>query len=342
MDFEAGSRCPGGCRNPKESTLPVLKKHDGQLIWKLLLAAILIFASAGMWGATKRVDYTWRWNRVPQYFLYRADDAQKAPQDSKVADIEAGGDVTRIVLANEDGTRTTLKVAPDSVRVKPGEELFEGDTVGFTHHWRPGPLAKGLWVTIYISFASGLLGLALGLLTGLCRISKNFTLRGLAITYIELVRGTPLLVQIFIFYFFIGTVLDLDRMVAGMGALGIFAGAYIAEIVRAGIQSIPRGQMEAARSLGMTVPQAMRYIILPQAFKRTLPPMAGQFISLIKDSSLVSVIAITDLTKSGREVITSSFATFEVWLTVAALYLVVTSVLSQVVFWMERRLAVSD
>jgi len=197
-------------------------------------------------------------------------------------------------------------------------------------------------VTITISFAAGLLGLALGLVTGLCRISKNYTLRGLAVLYVELVRGTPLLVQIFIFYFFIGTVLNLDRIVAGIGALGIFAGAYIAEIVRAGIQSIPRGQMEAARSLGMNVPQAMRHIILPQAFKRTLPPMAGQFISLIKDSSLVSVIAITDLTKSGREVITSSFATFEVWLTVAALYLVVTSLLSQLVFWMERRLAISD
>jgi len=182
----------------------------------------------------------------------------------------------------------------------------------------------------------------LGLVTGLCRISRNPTLRGLASTYVELIRGTPLLVQIFIFYFFIGTVLHLDRMVAGIGALAIFAGAYVAEIIRAGIQSIPRGQMEAARSLGMTLPQAMRHIILPQAFKRTLPPLAGQFISLVKDSSLVSVISITDLTKSGREVITSTFATFEVWFTVAALYLVITSVLSQLIQWTERRLAVSD
>ena len=100
---------------------------------------------------------------------------------------------------------------------------------------------------------SSILGLVLGLVTGLCRISRNYTLRGLSTLYVELIRGTPLLVQIFIFYFFIGTVLDLDRIVAGVGALGIFAGAYIAEIVRAGIQSIPRGQMEAARSLGMTV-----------------------------------------------------------------------------------------
>ena len=319
-----------------------LMSHHRELVWKLLLAAILLFVAAGMWGATERVDYTWRWERVPQYFAYRGETARKAAFDARVAAIERQGKTDTVQLVGEDGRHQQLSIAADSLRVKQGEELFEGDTVGFVREWRVGPLLKGLWVTITISFAAGLLGLVLGLVTGLCRISRNYTLRGLAVTYIELVRGTPLLVQIFIFYFFIGTVLNLDRMVAGIGALGIFAGAYIAEIVRAGIQSIPRGQMEAARSLGMTMPQAMRYIILPQAFKRTLPPMAGQFISLIKDSSLVSVIAITDLTKSGREVITSSFATFEVWFTVAALYLVVTSLLSQLVFWMERRLAVSD
>jgi polar amino acid transport system permease protein len=180
------------------------------------------------------------------------------------------------------------------------------------------------------------------LLTGLARISKNYTINGLAAVYIEFIRGTPLLVQIFIAYFFVGTVFNLSRNVAGVGALALFAGAYVAEIVRAGIQSISRGQMEAARSLGMTMPQAMLDIILPQALKRILPPLSGQFISLIKDSSLVSVIAITDLTKSGREIITSTFATFEIWLVVAAMYLIITSVLSQLVFYMERRFAVSD
>jgi polar amino acid transport system permease protein len=160
--------------------------------------------------------------------------------------------------------------------------------------------------------------------------------------YVEIIRGTPLLVQIFIFYFFLGTVLDIGRLAAGISALAIFAGAYVAEIIRAGIQSIHKGQTEAARSLGMTATQNMIYIVMPQALKRVLPPMAGQFISLIKDSSLVSVIAITDLTKSGREVITSTFATFEIWFTVALLYLLLTSVLSQLMAWVERRLAVSD
>ncbi|BCA80690.1 amino acid ABC transporter permease [Desulfuromonas sp. AOP6] len=309
---------------------------------KLLLAAILILVAAGMWGATARVDYTWRWERVPQYFLYKGDDIHKAGQDGRVESVRVQGESALVQMRYDDGEVEEFTVDSATVKVTPGEELFEGDILGFSSAWHIGPLIQGLWVTLWLSLLSGILGLALGLVTGLCRVSKNYVLKSLASLYVELIRGTPLLVQIFIFYFFIGTVLNLDRMVAGVGALGIFAGAYIAEIIRAGIQSIPRGQMEAARSLGMTVPQAMRHIILPQAFKRTLPPLAGQFISLIKDSSLVSVIAITDLTKSGREVITSSFATFEVWFTVAALYLIVTSLLSQVVFWMERRLSVSD
>ncbi|MHB1400117.1 MAG: amino acid ABC transporter permease [Trichloromonadaceae bacterium] len=319
-----------------------MKAISNDLYWKLLLALILLLLAAAMWGATKRIDYTWRWQRVPQYFVYKAEDLHKAQADAKVAEVIAKGAQTAVVLIEEDGHRVEILIDSDSLKVQQGEELFEGDALGTTSGWHVGPLLQGLWVTIWISFFSGIFGLILGVFTGLCRVAKNPALRGGAIVYVELIRGTPLLVQIFIFYFFIGTVLNLDRVVAGIGALGIFAGAYVAEIVRAGIQSIPRGQMEAARSVGMTVPQAMRHIILPQAFKRTLPPLAGQFISLIKDSSLVSVIAITDLTKSGREVVTSSFATFEVWFVVAALYLVVTSVLSQVIFWMERRLAVSD
>lgn len=310
--------------------------------WQLLLAAILLAGVAALWVATERMDYTWRWNRVPEYFVYRSETVHKVPFDGRVEEISEQGGRTEVLLQSEGGERRTIAVRTGTVRVRPGEDLFEGDAVGSTFAWRPGPLSTGLWVTIWISFASGCIGLVLGLVAGLCRVSRNPTLRGLSTTYVELIRGTPLLVQIFIFYFFIGTVLHLDRMVAGVGALAIFAGAYVAEIIRAGIQSIPKGQMEAARSLGMTVSQSMAHIILPQAFKRTLPPLAGQFISLVKDSSLVSVISITDLTKSGREVITSTFATFEVWFTVAALYLVVTSVLSQVIQWTERRLAVSD
>jgi len=297
---------------------------------------------AGLWVATKKIDYTWRWNRVPQYFMYLDETLVPAPFDSRVDSLSISGDIARISLTDENGETKVLEVDKESLRVSENEDLFQGDYLGSVSKWRVGPLMVGLWNTLWISASASVFGLIIGLVTGLCRVSRNPTLRSLSVSYIELIRGTPLLVQIFIFYFFLGTVLDISRIIAGISALAIFAGAYVAEIIRAGIQSIPKGQMEAARSLGMNVSQAMYYIILPQAFKRTLPPLAGQFISLIKDSSLVSVIAITDLTKSGREVITSTFATFEIWFVVALLYLMLTSVLSQVISWVERRLAVSD
>ena len=311
-------------------------------LWKIVLAVILIGMAAGTWGAVNRIDYTWRWNRVPDYFFYNNEESRQIPFDGRVERIRENGEATVLSLLSETGETLEITIDAGTLRVEEGEELFEGDTLGFVHEWRIGPLMTGLWTTLWLSAGASVLALFIGLFTGLARISKNYTFRGLAALYVEFIRGTPLLVQIFIAYFFIGTVFDLSRNVAGMGALAIFAGAYVAEIVRAGIQSIPKGQMEAARSLGMNMLQAMIFIILPQAFKRILPPLSGQFISLIKDSSLVSVIAITDLTKSGREIITSTFATFEIWLTVAAMYLIVTSILSQLVFYMERRLAVSD
>ena len=320
-----------------------MKGSQREWPWKILLAFILITISAGIWGSVKKIDYEWRWFRIPQYFVYLSEDAHKIPFDGVVQSIKVTGDNTEVTLAPEDGGETiVVSVGSDQLNVSEGEDLFEGDTIGYTSTWVLGPLLKGLWVTLWLSAISGFFALFIGFGTGLARVSKNFTIKSLAAIYVEFIRGTPLLVQIFLAYFFIGTVFDLSRNVAGIGALALFSGAYVAEIVRAGIQSIPRGQMEAARSLGMTVPQAMVEIILPQALKRILPPLSGQFISLIKDSSLVSVIAITDLTKSGREIITSTFATFEVWIVVAAMYLILTSILSQLVFYMERRLAASD
>jgi polar amino acid transport system permease protein len=310
--------------------------------WKLLLAVILLVAAAGIWGSVQRIDYEWRWYRVPQYFVYKAEDVIKTPFDGVVQEVSASGRDAVVTLASLDGEQQQVTVDGETIKVDPGDDLFEGDTIGFVYQWRMGPLLTGLWTTLWISAVSSVFGLIIGLIAGLMKISKNYTVSTLAAIYVEVIRGTPLLVQIFIAYFFIGTVFNLDRNVAGIGALALFAGAYVAEIIRSGIQSIAKGQMEAARSLGMSLPQAMMDIILPQAFKRILPPLSGQFISLIKDSSLVSVIAITDLTKSGREIITSTFATFEIWLVVAAMYLIVTSVLSQFVFYLERRYRVSD
>jgi len=310
--------------------------------WKLLLAGILILSAAGIYGSVSRIDYEWRWYRVPQYFLYEAEDVIKTPFDGVVKNVSVSGTDAVVDLASLDGEQQQVTVDGETVKVDAGEDLFEGDTIGYVYQWRMGPLLTGLWTTMWISAVASVFGLLIGLIAGLMKISKNYTVRTLAAIYVEVIRGTPLLVQIFIAYFFFGTVFNLDRNVAGIGALALFAGAYVAEIIRAGIQSIAKGQMEAARSLGMSMPQAMIDVILPQAFKRILPPLSGQFISLIKDSSLVSVIAITDLTKSGREIITSTFATFEIWLVVAAMYLIVTSILSQFVFYLERRYRVSD
>ncbi|EQM67383.1 ABC transporter permease [Aquipseudomonas alcaligenes OT 69] len=279
---------------------------------------------------------------MPQYFAYHAEEAQRAAEYARVDAIAEEGANAWVTLVNDAGEEQQLVIAKDSLQVSQGDDVAEGDVVGVTRHWAAGPLLWGLWTTLWISVLSGAFGLAIGLFTGLCRLSPNPTLRDLSTVYVELVRGTPLLVQIFIFYFFIGTVLDLSREFAGVAALALFTGAYVGEIVRAGVQSIARGQNEAARSLGLSSGQSMRHVILPQAFKRVLPPLAGQFISLVKDTSLVSVIAITELTKSGREAITTSFSTFEIWFCVAALYLVINLPLSQIANRLERRLAQSD
>lgn len=306
------------------------------LFWNAGFILILFLIGYTLYAVTKKVNYIWRWERLPQYIINVSLIEIRAPFDGKV---KIEGNTIRVLSHSSD-------VSPAEkygiLAVKDGDDVFEGDIIAKVKITKPGPLLVGLYITLKISVISIFFAIIIGIVAGILRISGNPILKKLTITYIELIRGTPLLVQIFIFYFFIGTVLNLDRFSAGVASLAIFAGAYIAEIVRAGIQSISKGQMEAARTLGMSYYQAMRYIVLPQALKRTLPPMAGQFISLIKDSSLVSVISITDLTKAGREVVTSTFSPFEVWFTVAIMYLVLTSTLSFVVQLLERRLAESD
>jgi polar amino acid transport system permease protein len=320
----------------------VIKHHKAQWPWHGLTALVLIGLAFSLYAATSRISYEWHWNRVPQYFVYQAEQPQRAEAYGSVERIAQQDGQARVTLRDEDGGEQVLLVDAGSVVLEEGDDVSEGDQIGVTRHWTAGPIAWGLWTTLWLSLVSGVFGLLLGLVTGLCRLSSNPTLRHLSTVYVELVRGTPLLVQIFIFYFFIGTVLNLSREFAGVAALALFTGAYVAEIVRSGVQSIAKGQGEAARSLGLDAGQSMRHVILPQAFKRVLPPLAGQFISLVKDTSLVSVIAITELTKSGREAITTSFSTFEIWFCVAALYLVINLPLSYFASRLERRLAQSD
>ena len=203
--------------------------------------------------------------------------------------------------------------------------------------WLAGPLIHGLMVTFEITGAGLVLAFSFGLITSLCRLSDSYLARMIARAYLELIRNTPLLVQLFFIYFVIAPIFDLSRFFSAVLALSLFEGAYASEIFRAGIVSIHRGQWEAAHSLGLTAFDTYRRIILPQAIQRILPPLTSQAISLVKDSALVSTIAVYDLTMRGREIISETFLAFEIWFTIAAIYLVINVSLSIVVSKMERK-----
>ena len=203
-----------------------------------------------------------------------------------------------------------------------------------------GPLLKGLMVTFKITGVSLILAFVFGLATALFRLSDSFLARNLARGYVELIRNTPLLVQIFFLYFVLAPILDISRFASAVLALSLFEGAYGSEIFRAGIVSIHRGQWEAAYSLGLNTFNTYRYIILPQAIRRVLPPLTNQAVSLVKDSALVSTIAVYDLTMRGQEIIAETYLAFEVWFIVAAIYLLITLTLSMVVHMMENRIGV--
>jgi polar amino acid transport system permease protein len=207
--------------------------------------------------------------------------------------------------------------------------------------WITGPLIDGLMVTFEITAASLVLAFIFGLTSALGRLSDSYVARIVSRFYLELIRNTPLLVQLFFIYFVVAPIFDLSRFVSAVLALSLFEGAYASEIFRAGIVSIHKGQWEAAHSLGLSTLDTYRRIILPQALRRILPPLTSQAISLVKDSALVSTIAVYDLTMRGREIISETFLAFEIWFTIAAIYLVITVCLSLVVSWMEKRLAVS-
>jgi len=211
-------------------------------------------------------------------------------------------------------------------------------------------LLTGAVTTMWITASAVSIGVVIGVIMGLARLSQKTLLRTAARIYIDFLRGTPLLVQIFIIYLGLPNLLSvvlghpypINVYVAGIMACGLNSGAYVAEIVRAGIQSIDRGQTEAARSLGMTSWQTMRYVVLPQAFKRIVPPLGNEFIAMLKDTSLLSVIGIEELTRKGQLFIAVTFAPFPVWAGVLLMYLAMTLTISRLVSMTERRLAVSD
>ncbi len=203
-----------------------------------------------------------------------------------------------------------------------------------------GQLIQGLFFTFKISGISLVLAFAVGLLTALVRLSDSFMGKIISRVYLELIRNTPLIVQIYLVYFVIGPVLGLNRFSSAVLALSLYEGAYFSEIFRAGIVSLHKGQTEAAYSLGMSTFSTYWDIILPQAIRRILPPMTGQVITLFKDSALVSIVSLMDLAMQARIVAADTFLVFEIWFTTAAIYLVFTVALSTLVYYMEQRFKV--
>jgi polar amino acid transport system permease protein len=199
-------------------------------------------------------------------------------------------------------------------------------------------LPDGIVVTFQVTIASISLALVLGLIAGLGRISKNKLFNLAASTYIEVVRGIPLLVQLFYIYFALGHLVRVPDLVAAIIAMGFCYGAYMGEVFRAGINSIDDGQSEASLSLGFNRSQTMRYVILPQAWRTILPPVGNEFIALLKDTSLVSILAVSDILRRGREFASESFQYFETYTMVALVYLLITLILSKLLSILEDRL----
>ena len=288
---------------------PAFSWFDGLLL--LLLAGVAAFLG---YRAAVELNYHWNWGAMPQ-FLFRYDQ-------------ESG-------------------------------------------RWTTNYLIDGLLTTVRLSLWASLLALVAGFAVALARVSQSLYLRLLARSFIELMRNLPPLVIIFLFYFFLADQLvplasmgridaeshplltrictllfappaNLSPFLSALVTLAVFETAYMAEIVRSGIESVHKGQWEACHALGLSRWQCLRHIILPQSLRRVLPPLAGQLVSLIKDSSIVSVISIQDLTYQGSQLMASTYLTIEVWLTVAAMYLVLTFPCSYLVERLNRRLNRQD
>ncbi|WP_321491413.1 amino acid ABC transporter permease [uncultured Desulfobacter sp.] len=216
-------------------------------------------------------------------------------------------------------------------RVRP--YFFSFEEGRFVH----GPLLSGLVITLKISGLGLVFALLIGVVSALARLSSFPVLRAMSFAYVEVIRNTPLLIQIFVIYFVISPVLDMSAFFSAVTALSLFEGAYSSEIIRAGILGIPKGQIEAAMSLGIAPKDIYIRVIFPQLLPQTLPMLAGQGVSLIKDSALVSTISIYDLTMQGQKIVSQTFLTFEIWFTVALCYLFINAVLSFIIRRFENK-----
>jgi glutamine transport system permease protein len=211
--------------------------------------------------------------------------------------------------------------------------------------WESVPvLLGGVKYTLIITAGGLFFGFILGTVTGLMKLGRGIVLPRIAGIYIESIRGTPLMVQVMFLYFGMPLLLGMriPTLTASIIAIAVNAGAYIAEVVRGAVQSIERGQVEAGRSIGLSRFQTMRYVIWPQAFRRMIPPLGNQFIISLKDTSLLVVIGMGELTRTGQEIVAENFRAFEVWLTVAIIYFIMTRTLSFGLNYVEKRYSISE
>lgn len=325
-------------------------KEKHHLTWYLGIAALILVITASIimiLSASRQINYAWQWYRVPDRFF--SSEVIKSDTRGEISQITIEGSIAVINVKTEDGTEI-FRVPESELLLKRGDFVAPGTVLAESKSLKAGMLIRGLQLTLLISFYSSIFGIIIGLFGGLARVSKNPGIKGLATIYVEIIRGSPLMVQILIWYFVVGTLVNDNLTMMGMStipplgwgiiSLSIFAGAYVTEIIRGGIESIPKGQMEAARSSGMSYMQAMIYIILPQAFRIAIPALTGQFISLIKDSSLLGIISLRELTKTSREIVSSTMMTFEFFLILAVLYLVLTFPLSLIVKYLENKVKI--
>ncbi|WP_175403746.1 amino acid ABC transporter permease [Caminibacter mediatlanticus] len=308
----------------------ILKKKSIGIALTILFYLFLAFF---LYQAASKINYNWKWDMIPKYFVYEKKIPITSPCDGKLSIKD-----NKAIIICEDKSKKEFNINGYKLEFKNGDYIYQDDEIAYKTKIEPGPFLLGLWITIKISFISMFFAFIIGLIIAILRLSGIPALNYIGSVYVTVIRGTPLLVQLFIFYFIIATIFNMPRFWAGVMSLSIFYGAYIAEILRGAIQSIDKGQHEAAKSLGFNAFQRMWYIILPQALRKALPALVGELISLIKDSSLVSIISITDLTKVGREIVANTFSPFETWLTVAALYLMLTSILSFIGHKLEKRM----
>lgn len=204
-------------------------------------------------------------------------------------------------------------------------------------------LLQGAWITVTVTIISMALGLILGMIAALAKLSKLKIVSWLANQYIDIVRGTPLLVQLFLIYYGLPQIgITIDPFPSAVLGLGINTGAYVAEVIRSGIQAVDKGQREAAFALGMTPVQTMRLIILPQAFKIIIPPLGNQFILLIKDSSLVSTITLVELTRTAQRIISTTYKPIELYLLAALMYYIISLLATKLLNRLEKKVRVSE